>query len=190
MRVIAGTAKGTRLAAPKGREVRPTLDRVREALFSILTPRIEGARFLDLFAGTGANGIEALSRGAASATFVDNDSRSLDVVRRNLEATHLAGKAQIRRLDLPRGLSTLSREGVRYDVVFIDAPFGLARDNPDAYGQLLEALSAAALLAEDGIVVVEHDSGVSLPASIGALTCFREARYGGTALALFRGQDL
>ena len=187
MRVIAGTAKGIRLAAPKGREVRPTLDRVREALFSILAPRVGGARFLDLFAGTGANGIEALSRGAASAVFVDSDVRSLEIVRRNLEAARLSEKAEVRRLELPRGLATLSREGGRYDIVFADAPYGLAREAPDVYLRLLEGVSGGGILGDDGIVVVEHDARVKLPGAAGGLSCFREARYGGTGLTLFGG---
>ena len=99
MRVIAGEAKGHRLLTPKGSHVRPTLDRVRESLFSILGPYLEDAQFLDLFAGTGANGIEALSRGAASCTFVDADPRSLQMTRRNLEMTHLIGSADLWRLN-------------------------------------------------------------------------------------------
>ena len=101
MRVIAGTARGMRLAAPAGLRVRPTSDRVRESLFNIIAPRIEGARFLDLFAGTGANGIEALSRGAAFCSFVDQDARSLAVVRGNLEVTRLIARAQLHRCKLP-----------------------------------------------------------------------------------------
>jgi 16S rRNA (guanine(966)-N(2))-methyltransferase RsmD len=158
---------------------------VREALFSILTPRVEGARFLDLFAGTGANGIEALSRGAASATFVDNDPRSIEVIRRNLDAARLSTKAEVRRLDLPRGLSTLSRDGVRYAVVFADAPYGLAREDPDAYLRLLEALGGTSIMTVDGIAVIEHDSRVQLPENATTLTRIREARYGGTTLSLF-----
>ena len=185
MRVIAGTAKGTRLVALKELRVRPTLDRVREALFSILTPRVEGAHFLDMFAGTGANGIEALSRGAASATFVDNDARSLEMVRRNLDAARLAAKAVVCRLDLPKGLSTLSSLSTRYDIVFADPPYGFARDGPDAYAKLLDALYDARVLTVEAIVVIEHDFRSSLPEKTVHFACARQARYGETALSFF-----
>ncbi len=185
MRIIAGTAKGTRLTAPTGREVRPTLDRVREALFSILMSRIEGVRFLDLFAGTGANGVEALSRGAASATFVDNDPRSLELVRRNLEAARLAEHGQVRRLELPKGLATLAREGTTYGIVFADPPYGFAKENPQAYGNLIEAASDARIAADGALFVIEHDSRVILPDSAGFFARVRTAKYGETALSIF-----
>ena len=185
MRVIAGVAKGTRLTAPKGLEVRPTLDRVREALFSILAPRIEGASFLDLFAGTGANGIEALSRGARLSTFVENDPRSLQTIRRNLEATRLISRASVRRLELPSGLYKLYEESIRYDIVFADPPYDLARQDPDAYTTLLNHLHTAQILATDAIIVIEHDSRTAPPEKTADFACTRHARYGETTLSFF-----
>jgi 16S rRNA (guanine966-N2)-methyltransferase len=185
MRVIAGSARGTRLVAPRGLDVRPTLDRVREALFNILAPRIEGAHFLDLFAGTGANGIEALSRGAESSTFVENNLRSLQTIRRNLEATRLMSRASVRRLDLPTGLYELHEEGTQYDIVFADPPYDLARQNPDAYTTLLDHLYAAQILANDAIVVIEHDSRTALSEKTAHFACTRHARYGETTLSFF-----
>jgi 16S rRNA (guanine966-N2)-methyltransferase len=194
MRVIAGVAKGTRLTAPKGLEVRPTLDRVREALFSILAPRIEGAHFLDLFAGTGANGIEALSRGAELSTFVENDPRSLQTIRRNLEATRLISRASVRRLELPSGLYELCEEGTRYDIVFADPPYDLARQDPDAYMTLLNHLHTAQILANNAMIVIEHDSRAPIYArarlprvseKTADFACARHARYGETTLSFF-----
>lgn len=166
--------------APPGYDVRPTLDRVRESLFNILSPRIEGARFLDLYAGTGANGIEALSRGAASATFVDNDPRSLAAVERNLTAAKLRKSADVRRLTLPDGLRTLWTDGKTFDVVFADPPYADIE-----YDRLLAEIDSARLLAEGGIVVVEHSARVSLPDEIGPFERYRVAKYGEIALSFF-----
>ena len=185
MRVIAGSAKGARLTAPSGFEVRPTLDRVREALFSILTPRLEEANFLDLFAGTGANGIEALSRGAEFSTFADNDLRSLKAIRQNLKATRLGTRASVCRLDLPSGLDTLSKRGMRYDIVFADPPYDYAREKPDAYLVLLDCLVAAQILGDAPIIVIEHDSRTALCDKAASLICTRHARYGETTLSFF-----
>lgn len=185
MRVIAGTARGVRLFAPSGCEVRPTLDRVRESLFNILMPRIEGARFLDLYAGTGANGIEALSRGADSATFVDNDLRSLAAVERNLAAARLGRQADVRRLDLPEGLRTLWADGKTYDVIFADPPFATRERAPIEYDRLLSAIDSARVLGEGGLIVVEHSSRVALAEEIDGFSRFRVSKYGEIALSFF-----
>jgi len=180
MRVIAGTARGTRLVSPKGYDVRPTLDRVREALFNILYPRIEGARFLDLYAGTGANAIEALSRGAEHATLVENDPRSIRAIEQNLKATRLAGHAELRRLDLPDSLRVLWTEQRRYDIVFADPPFAETQ-----YDRLLAALDAAKILAVEPVVVVEHSAKIELTADVGGLSRFRVNKYGDVSLSFF-----
>ena len=182
MRVIAGTARGTKLVAPPGFEVRPTLDRVREALFSILMPRLEDTSFLDLFSGTGAIGIEALSRGAKTATFVDQDARSMEVLRRNLEATHFTASARVRRLALPGGLRFLTNDPVRYDLVFIDPPYAF-----ESYTELLDQLPESGLITEDAIVVVEHNArkGQDPLTKVTGLTRYRVASYGETALSFF-----
>lgn len=178
MRVISGKARGARLIAPAGREVRPTLDRVREALFSILMPHIEDCRFLDLYAGTGANGIEALSRGAAACTFVDNDTRSIDAITHNLAAARLTEFATIRRLNLPDDLSRLA--GNRYNIIFCDPPYGAAE-----YSILLEKIVHAQLMADDGIIVIEHAARTPEIGNVLSLNCFRTAVYGDTALSFF-----
>jgi len=180
VRVIAGIARGTRLVAPKGLDVRPTLDRVREALFGILAPRLEGARFLDLFAGTGANGVEALSRGAAAAVFADSDDRSLEAIRRNLEATRLAARARVVLLALPKGLSTLAAREQPFDIVFADPPYDFSQ-----YADLLGGIRAESLLAADGILVVEHATRVDLGADWGGFARGRCRAYGDTALSFF-----
>lgn len=180
IRVIAGTAKGLRLETPKGDRVRPTLDRVREALFSILTPQLDGVRFLDLFAGTGANGIEALSRGAGAATFVDSHPDSVAVIERNLERTGLAHRAECVRLSLPRGFRVLARERAPYDIVFADPPRAF-----DQFDRLLSLLDETRLLTDNGTIVIEHGPETPVPETAGPWRRFRHARYGRTSLSFY-----
>jgi 16S rRNA (guanine(966)-N(2))-methyltransferase RsmD len=182
MRVIAGKAKGARLAAPKGLDVRPTLDRVREALFSILGPRLENAHFLDLFAGSGANGIEALSRGASLCAFVDQDPRSLVAIKRNLDVARLSENARLYRLAIPGGIPVLAKEGLQYEIVFADPPYDLT---PDDYDDLLRRLRAAQLLTPGGLLVIEHARRTRLPANTADFHCSRHLEYGDTALSFF-----
>jgi 16S rRNA (guanine966-N2)-methyltransferase len=167
MRIIAGTHKGRRISAPKG--ARPTSDRVREALFSILAGRVEGARVLDLFAGSGALGIEALSRGAASATFVDDDPGAIRVIRRNLDAVHAV------RRDAAAFLRSARDEGRQYDLVFLDPPYRLG---PRIGRELSELV--AAVLAPAGVVVSESDRRA--PLDLPDLDLADERRYGDTLI--------
>ncbi|MBP8131677.1 MAG: 16S rRNA (guanine(966)-N(2))-methyltransferase RsmD [Candidatus Hydrogenedentes bacterium] len=180
MRVIAGCARGMRLEEPGGLPVRPTLDRVREALFSILGPRLEGAHFLDLFAGTGANGIEALSRGAASAVFVERNPSAAALVRRNLAKTGLHGSGRVVLLDVPRELPLVRIGETRFDIIFADPP----HDFGDWTG-LLAGLSNADLAAAQGLVVFEHEPRALVPEQSVPWTRTRMARYGRTALSFF-----
>ncbi|MCD8120170.1 MAG: 16S rRNA (guanine(966)-N(2))-methyltransferase RsmD [Lachnospiraceae bacterium] len=123
MRVIAGSAKRTQLITPKGMETRPTTDRIKETLFNILSPCLWEARFLDLFAGSGGIGIEALSRGAAEAVFVDQNRESVSCIRENLRRTHLEDRAQVLGTSVNRAVSGLSAEGHSFDLIFMDPPY-------------------------------------------------------------------
>jgi len=176
MRIIAGSAKGTRLVTPKGGNIRPTLDRVREALFSILAPRLPSARFLDLFAGTGANGLEALSRGAAQTTFVDRERRALAIIEKNLQLARLSGGLCLQ-LNLPQDLPRIAG---RFDIVFADPPY----DFP-AYTELVRGVEEAKLLAKDGLLVLEHGRKSVLPEQSGELTRRRITEYGDTRLSFY-----
>ncbi len=177
MRIIAGTARGRRLQAPSNRAIRPTGDRTRENLFNILMPRIAGARFLDLFCGSGANGIEALSRGAAHATFIDNDNAALRITRHNLELCRLSVDSSIIKASIP---AQLERQPQPFDIVFADPPYTYGD-----YTALLTTLSALDFLAADCLVVVETSHKTSLPAAAGPLRQQRQRRYGDTALTFF-----
>lgn len=180
MRVIAGTARGVRLEAPKGLDVRPTLDRVRESLFSIIGPRLSGARFLDLFAGTGANGVEALSRGAAQSVFVDDSPRSLQAVRANLLRTKLSERGVCTRGKLPSVLERVAGMGDPFDFILADPPYGF-----ESFDVLLEAVGALRLLADSGLIVLEHASRSPLPSALGGFKRVRQEKYGECSLSFF-----
>lgn len=177
MRVIAGELKGQRLVAPRGWKVRPTSDRVREAIFSILGDRVEGARVVDLYCGTGALAIEALSRGAASAVLVDRDTRP---ALGNVQRLGLEERAELVRADAVRwleGVSTSSAAG-KFDLVFVDAPYRLA----DRVAQDLNT-HLPHLLAEGGRAVVE--SGARRPLAIDSLEPLRQRRYGAADVTIY-----
>lgn len=180
MRIVGGEKRGARLSAPKGRELRPTSDRVREALFDILASRISGARFLDLFTGTGAVGIEALSRGAHSVVLVDASAFALRYARRNLEALGLEDRATALRLRLPQDIGLIPIHGGPYDIVFADPPYDFQE-----YAVLLDELSAHGLVAPEGLVIVEHHAKADLPAAVGGFHHIRTAQYGDTALTFY-----
>ena len=169
MRVVAGTAKGRRLESPPGDATRPTPNRVREAVSNSLYSlgALEGVRVLDLYAGTGALGIEALSRGAAEATFVERDRTVAGVLRRNLENTGLAERAAVMVADVDTALTGLAREGRRFDLAFVDPPYAF-----DAWPELMGRVPA-------GLVVVESDRAVDVGPGF---AIHHRRRHGGTVV--------
>jgi len=182
MRVIAGSAKGRRLEAPRGRLVRPTADRIKEALFSILGSRIDldGAAVLDLFAGSGALGIEALSRGAAAATFVAQEPAARRALTANLERCALADSAQVVSQSVRPALARLADEGRHFDGVLMDPPYG-----KDLAAQALGLLAAGALLSPGAWVVAEHHVDDALADAYGNLRLTTRKRYGKTSVSLY-----
>lgn len=178
MRVITGRAKGRRLVAPRGDQTRPISDRAKEALFSLLGDEIEGARFLDLFAGSGSVGIEALSRGAASATFVERGWRGVKAIRENLKLTGLEGKASVVRADVFRFVA--GAEGP-YDIVYVAPPQYQA-----LWAKTLLALDAARLLASDALVVAQIFPKEYEELKLERLRFVEERRYGSTMLLFYR----
>lgn len=179
MRIIAGAFKGRRLAPVKGR-IRPTAAKVREAVFSILGPTVSGLRVLDLFAGTGALGIEALSRGAAAAVFVEDHPESLKVLRRNLEDLGLGDRTRVRPQPVATALKHLAGHGEIFGLAFLDPPYG----GPETVAAL-NALAELPLLAPGARVVVEHSRRESLPEACGGLTRLTVRRYGDTQVAFY-----
>lgn len=150
MRVIAGSAKGTRLHGAKGRDLRPVLDRVKESMFGVLGGRVEGARVLDLFAGVGNLGIEALSRGAEHADFVERHRATAVAIRDNLERAKLSGKASVYTFVLPRGVAVLRG---RYGLIFVDPPFRIERRLLEGLFRLIREKN---LLDRRGTLVYRH----------------------------------
>ncbi len=169
------------MKAVPGSATRPTTDKVKEALFSIIGPYFDGERVLDLFAGTGGLGIEALSRGAERAVFVDANPRSVEVVRRNLDATRLADRAEVYRNDAIRAIKALEKRGLPFDLVFLDPPY--AMQNADA---LLLEMESRGLVADDAVAVIEHANETVYPDRIGGFARFKLASYGETALSVYR----
>ncbi len=179
MRVIAGEFRGRKLFAPEGAETRPTSDRVRESLFSILGARVPDAEVLDLFAGSGALALEAISRGAAFAALCDASAGAARVIERNIALVRAEDRMRLIRADWREALSRLS--GRRFSLVFLDPPYRMA----GVYAEAAALLSARGLLAEDAVLVMEH--AVKTPLDIPAgFEIFDERRYGDTAVALVR----
>jgi len=180
MRVIAGSHRGRRLSGPQGTVLRPTSDKVREALFSILGAQVPGSRFLDLYAGTGAVGIEALSRGASTVTFVESDPKALQLLQKNLRTCQLLDRAQVRVGQAAAFLERKDWWGGPYDVLFADPPYA-ALDELDI---LIHAWRPG-LLSEHAAMIIEQDSRTELPASIDHAALVRRYVYGDTALYLY-----
>jgi len=184
MRVIAGKFRSRQLKSLKGLALRPTSDRLRETLFNVLSPVIEGARFLDLFAGTGAVGIEAISRGAAEAVLIENHAAAAKLIRANLASLEITG-AQVIAADALQALEKLSAGpkspiGV-FDIVFLDPPYAATRE----YEKVLRFLASSSLLTLSSIVVAEHTRKLVLPESIGSLARHRLLQQGDAALSFF-----
>ncbi|WP_058486338.1 16S rRNA (guanine(966)-N(2))-methyltransferase RsmD [Defluviitalea phaphyphila] len=153
MRVIAGIAKGHNLKAPKGMETRPTTDRIKESLFNIISPDLYECSFLDLYSGTGAIGIEALSRGAKKAVFIDKSPICKKIIKENLLHTKLIDKAVIYQLNVNLGLDILKKNNEIFDIIFMDPPYSL-----DIITETLNNIAEYGILDKKGYVIIEHSS--------------------------------
>jgi pantetheine-phosphate adenylyltransferase len=185
-RVIAGSARGARLSGP-GHGTRPLADRVKQTLFAILEPDLAGSRMLDLFAGSGAGGIEALSRGAASATFVERDAGAARIIVENLVRAHLSEKGHVVRADVPAYLADRARSDGPFDIVLIDPPYA----EPEMVEATLRRLAAndAALVTSGVWVVAKHFWRTPPPEACGLLASVRTRRFGETGLTFYRRAD-
>lgn len=179
MRVITGTARGRRLVTLEGTDTRPTTDRVKEALFSIIQFEIEGRRVLDLFAGSGQLGIEALSRGAKSAVFVDGSKKAAEVVKKNLESTGFSKSASVICGD---ALAFLKSRSEKFDIAFLDPPYST--------GLLQKALEAVPrVMSESGVIICEAPDTEQVPESAGIFTLQKKYRYGKVSLSVYRAAE-
>ncbi|MCL2407961.1 MAG: 16S rRNA (guanine(966)-N(2))-methyltransferase RsmD [Defluviitaleaceae bacterium] len=177
MRIISGTARGASITAPPGYKTRPTADRVREALFNIIAPDIYGARFLDLFAGSGAVGLEALSREAAEAVFVDKNRQSADFVRANISKLRFEDKSNVLCMDALSAMDILANEGRAFDFIYVDPPY-------DTYlvEDVLAKLSSIRLLTDGGMIVIETGHAPEFDDGFGKFEIAKQKKYGGTYL--------
>jgi 16S rRNA (guanine(966)-N(2))-methyltransferase RsmD len=174
MRVISGSAKGMNLFSPKGNSIRPTTDYVKESLFNLIGQDVVGARFLDLFAGSGGIGIEALSRGAAHATFIDISQKSIHLIGRNLEKTRLSEAATVLKGELPNTLKKL--QGQKFDIIFIDPPYFR-----DFAANILENIIKCDILESGGYIVLEAAETDEITLH-GRLNIFKERIYSSSKL--------
>ncbi len=194
MRVIAGAFRGRRLVAPKGnRVVRPTADRVKESIFSILRERVIDANFLDLCAGTGNIGIEALSRGAKHVTFLERDPRCIKIIEQNLRTCGLTiepGAARaitLLRRDAVKGITYLQKQAALFEIIYFDPPYGTGLESaPKLYTACLALLAENSLLRPDGTLLVEHAKRSLMPETLGSLKRNRQASYGDTIVSFYR----
>jgi 16S rRNA (guanine(966)-N(2))-methyltransferase RsmD len=182
MRVITGSARGTKLLTPEGSHTRPTTDRVKEALFSIIQFEVEGRRVLDLFGGTGQLGIEALSRGAAHATIVDNTASAVKLIRENLKRTHLENRATVVQSDYEAFLRS-TRE--QFDIILLDPPYA-----EKFLENSIQTISEIDILSNGGIIICERPAEKVIPLEWPGLIPSKDYRYGKTAIRLFRKESL
>ena len=179
MRIVAGTAGRTVLVAPKGHNTRPTSDIARESLFNIISANIVGARFLDLFCGSGAVGLEALSRGAAEVVLVDSQKLAIQAALQNLNKTKLCG-AQVMESTAQRAIAKLSSAGRIFDFIFLDPPY-----DTDLLEQTMQQLCNTSLLANTGMIIAETDSKLAVPPPPAAFTLVDSRKYGRTSFLLY-----
>jgi len=177
MRIITGIYKGRRLKTLEGLSVRPTSDRLRETIFNILTPRIEGARFADVCAGSGAIGIEALSRGARHVTFVESSLKAARIISENLRNCGIREDYRVINRDAIRALKNLASEKAQFDVIYFDPPY-----NSDLYTPVMWLIAKHDLLAEDGVVIVEHRRQTLLLPNYDRLRPYRQVTHGDSIL--------
>ena len=185
MRIIAGTFRSRQLKSPKGLTLRPTSDRLRETLFNVLQDRIADSRFVDLFAGTGAIGIEAISRGAKEVIFIENHRPTAELIRENLDLLEIRSGARVLPIDAIRGLQKLAAEqsadSLAFDIIFLDPPYAAAYE----YEQILAFLGESPLLNPGGLVIAEHRRSFDLPETQGRLHAARILQQGDASLTFY-----
>lgn len=180
MRVVSGDRKGKSLKAVPGSSTRPTTDKVKEAIFNIIGPYFDGGIALDLFAGSGGLGIEALSRGVEKAIFVDRDGKAIGVIWDNIKICDLEDRVEVFRNDADRALKAIIKRGLSFDFIFLDPPY-----KKQQLQLLLETIDNNAVLKEQGTIVCEHSSDVNLPDQIGNFVSIKHEKYGIIAITIY-----
>lgn len=173
MRVIAGDFKGRQLKSVPTHQTRPTTDKVKEAVFHMVGPYFKGGKALDLFAGSGGLGIEALSRGVESCVFVDQQQKAIKTIYDNVKTLKLDDRVEVFRTDAMRAMKAAGKRGLSFQYIFLDPPY-----KKFSYQELMEALLEHDLLADDGVIICEHDSSEEIPESVGRLNLIKSDIYG------------
>lgn len=184
MRVVAGERKGMPLKAVAGNTTRPTTDKVKESIFNIIGPFFDGGIAVDLFAGSGGLGIEALSRGAEQAIFVEKDSRAFQVLQENIKKCRYENDTELFRTDAARAVKGLMKRELVIDYLFVDPPYHKAE-----YYDLVTQLVEAGKLSEDAIILCEHTRELTLPEAYGAFALVRRETYGETIISVYRKEE-
>jgi 16S rRNA (guanine(966)-N(2))-methyltransferase RsmD len=182
MRIISGKFKSRQLKGTPPAGLRPTSDKLRETLFNILGPSVDGSYFLDACAGMGGVGIEAISRGAESVCFVDSSRKATAIIRENLAVLKIGGGFRILEMELHRALHVFEREGTAFDIAFLDPPY----DREDLYTMALESFGVRPLLKDEGILVMEHSKRQEPPEIAGFLRRYRLLTQGDSCLSFYR----
>ncbi len=178
MRVISGSARGKKLLCVEGMDIRPTLDRVKESIFNMIAFNLPGAHVLDLFSGSGALGIEALSRGAESCTFIDISEKSAKVTKKNLEATRLDSLSTVINSD---SIDYISKTNEKYDIIFIDPPY-----ESDFYFLSLDKIRERGILAENGLIILEYDLEITPNFDTDGFEIIKDKKYGRVKILIMR----
>ena len=186
MRVISGTRKGHKLLSPKGIDIRPTEDRLKESLFNIISPLKDEAIVLDLFAGTGSIGIEFLSRGLKIAYFVDKSRESIKYINKNLSHTKLSDKAVVLNLDAKKALVLLKNDKLSFDYIYLDPPFA----DLNLFNVIISIIESLDLLSKNGLLIIEHDERVALKDNCLKLIKIDERRYGKNLLTFYKYKEV
>jgi 16S rRNA (guanine966-N2)-methyltransferase len=182
MRVIAGLFRSRQLKGTPPKGTRPTSDKLRETVFNVLGPIVNGATFLDAYAGMGGIGIEAISRGAQLVCFVDQSRKAAAIIRENLKILDVMDGARVMEMDIVRSLDAFERESLQFDIAFLDPPY----DREDLYRSSLQQFSTRPLLKSDGILIIEHSKRFEMPEAAGSLLRYRTLVQGDSALAFYR----
>ncbi len=185
MRIVAGVSKGRRLVSPKDNRIRPTSDRVKEAVFNIIGFNVANSHVLDLFAGTGSLGLEALSRGAEFATFVDNNAKSIEILKQNIRLLGFEERSEVFMINASDAVTEFGRSNRTFDIIFIDPPY-----MENLYEITLSSIARYGIIKKRGLVIVEHLSAFCFSEMSHELTLIKNKRYGSTSISIFtKGDD-
>lgn len=185
MRVVSGTCKGRSLKAVPGSTTRPTTDKVKEALFNIIGPYFEGGVGLDLFAGSGGLGIEALSRGLEKVIFVDRDPKAVQIIKENIAACQFDEQSEVYRNDAERALKAILKREIVFDYIFLDPPY-----KKQQLVKLMETMNNESFISPNGVIVCEHASEIELPDAIGLFKIIKKEKYGIIGITIYQNSSL